>query len=52
MGSSLHECESEPLFPDVDIVQDASARLVLVLVFFFLVKVFLVFEIKKKRLLF
>jgi hypothetical protein len=40
MGSSLHECESEPLFPDVDIVQDASARLVLVLVFFFFGKSF------------
>jgi hypothetical protein len=50
MGSSLHECESEPLFPAVDVFQDAFPRLVLVLVFFFFfffgVEVFLFSEIK------
>jgi hypothetical protein len=48
MESSLHECESEALFPAIDVVQGASARLVLVFFFFFfLVEVFHVYEIKK-----
>jgi hypothetical protein len=50
MGWSLNEWESEPLFPIVDAVQDSLDRLVLVLLFFFLItilEVFLVSEIKK-----